>query len=198
MPPLLLCSRPESPPSDGRTARRTLAATLLILGLACRANAQTGGGFDLSWSSVGAGGARSSGGGFSMDGLAAPSLAGHAAGGTFTLDGGWGAVTSTIDVPPVPVAPPTAFALLPPRPNPSSSATAIRFDLPHAADVQLAVFDVRGRQVGTLASGRLSPGHHGLTWSGNGADGTRLPSGIYFLRFDADEFHTTSRLVLIH
>ncbi len=57
--------------------------------------AQTGGGFDLSWSTVDGGGATSSTGGtFGLGGTIGQPDAGRQTGGAFTLDGGfWGATT---------------------------------------------------------------------------------------------------------
>ena len=48
---------------------------------------------------------------------------------------------------------PLAFALYPPRPNPSRSATSIRFDLPRVSEVSIDIFDVQGRKVETLLHG---------------------------------------------
>ena len=58
------------------------------------ASAQSGGGFDLSWNSIDAGGQRSSGGAFSLDGVigqpdAGPPGAGVLTGGPYTLQGGF-------------------------------------------------------------------------------------------------------------
>jgi hypothetical protein len=76
-----------------RAARRSglvLAACLLLL--ASTVLAQSGGGYDLSWSSVdGGGGTFSTGGGYSLGGTAGQPDAGLLTGGIYTLDGGfWG------------------------------------------------------------------------------------------------------------
>ena len=71
--------------------RVPLAACLFLL-LASVTLAQSGGGYDLTWSTVdGGGGASSTGGGYSLGGMAGQPDAGLLTGGTYTLAGGfWG------------------------------------------------------------------------------------------------------------
>jgi hypothetical protein len=69
--------------------RAPLAACLFLL-LASAALAQSGGGYDLSWSTVdGGGGTQSSGGGYSLGGTAGQPDAGLLTGGDYTLAGGF-------------------------------------------------------------------------------------------------------------
>jgi hypothetical protein len=71
------------------TVLLALAVLLLLTGAAL---AQSGGGYDLSWNSVDAGGwTFSSGGGYSLGGTAGQPDAGLMTGGEYTLGGGfWG------------------------------------------------------------------------------------------------------------
>ena len=56
-------------------------------------SAQTGGGYDLTWSSVDGGGGQSSGGGYTLDGIIGQPDAGALSGGEYTLSGGlWGGI----------------------------------------------------------------------------------------------------------
>ncbi len=80
-----------------RILRITLITTLLLL-ITLPVLAQTGGGYDLSWSTADGGGGSSSGGIFSLAGTAGQADAGVMSGGVFTLAGGfWGGgeVTTT-------------------------------------------------------------------------------------------------------
>ena len=90
----------------------------------------------------------------------------------------------------------SAVALDPVR-SPVRGAATIGFALPRAAVVNLAVYDVRGRQIITLWNGPRSAGRHAVTW--NGTDSTARPAanGIYFvhLRTDAGALQTR-KLVL--
>ena len=53
------------------------------------AHAQSGGGYDLTWSTIDGGGGESTGGGFSLTGTAGQSDAGLLSGGGYTLNGGF-------------------------------------------------------------------------------------------------------------
>jgi chitodextrinase len=77
--------------------------------------------------------------------------------------------------------PPTAFVLQN-FPNPFNAATKIDFALPHAAEIQLSVFDLTGREVQELTAGALPAGNYQAVWNGKNREGMALGSGVYFLR----------------
>ncbi len=98
---------------------------LALLILAAGALAQTGGNFDLSWSTVDGGGGASSGGSFSREGTIGQPDAGTLTGGGFTLQGGfWPAADST----PTPTATSTPTATL----TPTATAMPTRTSTPPA------------------------------------------------------------------
>ncbi len=94
-----------------------------------------------------------------------------------------------------PDAPIARTALAPARPNPSRTTTALRFLLPRAGRVRLAILDVAGRRVRTLLDGALSAGSHEAAWDGRGENGGRAPAGLYWARLEADGAVCTQRLV---
>jgi hypothetical protein len=67
-------------------------------------------------------------------------------------------------------------------PNPFSARTTIRFDLPRAAPVRLAVFDVQGRRVRILADRTFTAGPHEVAFDAKG-----LASGWYLARLDTPQ-----------
>ncbi|MBI5472493.1 MAG: T9SS type A sorting domain-containing protein [Ignavibacteriae bacterium] len=75
---------------------------------------------------------------------------------------------------------PEVFAVHPNYPNPFNPSTQIKFDLPAASHVTLAVYDVLGRKVAELVNGQVAEGYHTATW--NASD---VASGVYFARFSA-------------
>ena len=83
-----------------------------------------------------------------------------------------------------------AFRLYPCAPNPVRRVAMIRFDLPRAAHVRLAVYDLQGREVGMIADGVQPAGSTTLKFDASG-----LQSGIYFYRLDAEGFRDTKRMV---
>jgi hypothetical protein len=69
------------------------------------------------------------------------------------------------------------------HPNPARLETSVRMFLPAGEVVSLAVFDVRGRVVRTLAEHQpFEPGLHEIPWRGDDERGNSVPPGIYFLR----------------
>jgi hypothetical protein len=75
----------------------------------------------------------------------------------------------------------------------------VRFTLPQAAEVTLALHDARGRRVRTLASGTFAAGPHDLAMETMGEDGHMLGAGVYFLRLSARAGFApvTSRVVVL-
>jgi len=77
--------------------RIALALALLLVGGATLA--QTGGEYDLSWSTVDGGGSTSTGGDYALSGTAGQCDAGALVGGEYTLLGGfWGRASTTYEV----------------------------------------------------------------------------------------------------
>jgi hypothetical protein len=88
-------------------------------------------------------------------------------------------------------APVTRVALSPARPNPASGATSFVVSLPAAANVDLAMYDLAGRRVATLAHGTLAAGDRTFTWQPG-----RVPSGMYFARLVVNGEVRSSRVTL--
>lgn len=80
-------------------------------------------------------------------------------------------------------------------PNPSRGPAAVSFRLPQAGRASLAVYDVAGRRLARVADRQLGAGRHELTWDGRGADGRRVPAGVYLLRLETDAASATRRVV---
>ena len=93
---------------------------------------------------------------------------------------------------------PQAFILDQNYPNPFNSATVIRFSLPTAADVDLAIFNLAGQRVATLADGVRAAGSYTLRWDGRDDDGRALASGVYLYRLrTGDEQQVETRKLLL-
>jgi flagellar hook assembly protein FlgD len=61
----------------------------------------------------------------------------------------------------------------------------VRFELEQAGEVRVGVYDVAGRPVRRLHSGRLDAGRHALSWDGTDQNGRPVASGIYYSRLEA-------------
>ena len=87
---------------------------------------------------------------------------------------------------------PEIFALQAVYPNPFNPQTTIHFSLPEDCHVELRVFDVKGKQVTTLANVTFEKGTHRLVW-----DASEFSSGIYFLTLRAGGRYASQKCVLI-
>lgn len=85
----------------------------------------------------------------------------------------------------VPGVLPTAMRLHPCRPNPFNPRTMIKYDLPEAGSVRLAVFDLAGRLVRMLVDESRSPGTYEAAWDGRDTEGREVGSGTYLARLEA-------------
>ncbi|MGE5315118.1 MAG: Ig-like domain-containing protein [Acidobacteriota bacterium] len=86
---------------------------------------------------------------------------------------------------------PGAFVLEQNYPNPFNPSTHIRFSIPSAQPVRLAVYDVLGREVARLADEPMQPGTYTMEWNAAG-----LPSGVYFYTLKAGSYSATKKLLL--
>jgi hypothetical protein len=82
--------------------------------------------------------------------------------------------------------PPARDLLAPNVPNPFNPRTTLRFELTAGATVELAVFDVSGRRIATLAAGHRAAGRHEAVWQGRDDAGRSVPSGVYLARLRVD------------
>ncbi|MFC1547230.1 FlgD immunoglobulin-like domain containing protein [Candidatus Neomarinimicrobiota bacterium] len=94
-------------------------------------------------------------------------------------------------------AAPGEFGLTAAYPNPFNPSTTIRYDLPHASEVALIVYDLLGQEVARLVEGGLEPGYHQVQWDGKDARGSNVPSGIYIARLTTPAYTNSLKLVLL-
>ncbi|MCC6349545.1 MAG: T9SS type A sorting domain-containing protein [Candidatus Eisenbacteria bacterium] len=77
------------------------------------------------------------------------------------------------------------LAFAPPSPNPANARTVLRYTLPGAGAVKLAIYDAAGRQVRVLAAGVREAGEHAEAWDLRDEGGRAVRAGLYFARFEA-------------
>lgn len=77
-------------------------------------------------------------------------------------------------------------------PNPFNPTTTISYDLPNRERTSLAVYDLLGRQVVMVSEGVQEPGRHQLTF-----DGSKLVSGVYFVRLQTSHAVRTNKILLL-
>ncbi len=77
----------------------------------------------------------------------------------------------------------------------SQSSVSVRYHLPEAANVKLAIYNVAGSLVRTINQGSQAAGDHFLSWDLRNNKGTVVPRGVYIIRLFAGKqsrsLHTT-------
>jgi hypothetical protein len=82
-------------------------------------------------------------------------------------------------------------------PNPFNPETNIQFSIPKLENVNVAIYDIRGRLIRTLIDHQLySPGSYTLTWDGKDSVGQRVASGVYFTKLQAGRYSQTKKMTL--
>jgi len=92
----------------------------------------------------------------------------------------------------------SALTLYAARPNPARTRIDLAFEIPGEHDaVSLAVYDVRGRIVRSLARGPGSRGPHAVTWDCTDRRGRRVSTGVYFVRLACGAEVRTQKIVVL-
>ncbi len=103
-------------------------------------------------------------------------------------------VTSGVPVDPQPDAL-TRPQVLTVTPNPFRTSARIEFLMPCASDVTLAIYDLQGRCITTIASGETAAGSHSVRWNGLDSMGRTVSSGIYFIHMESGREIQTRKIV---
>jgi hypothetical protein len=96
-----------------------------------------------------------------------------------------------------PVAQAGEAALQANYPNPFRTQTTVEYTVEQSGSVELAVYDLMGRRVATLARGQRPPGAYTVRWDGTGASGQRVAGGVYFYRLEAPSGSLTRTMTVV-
>lgn len=92
---------------------------------------------------------------------------------------------------------PVTFELYQNYPNPFNPITHITYDVAKPGFVRLAIFDLLGRQVGTLIAEEQQQGRYVATWDARDDHGVTVASGIYLYRLQTPSGVLTKKMVLL-
>jgi flagellar hook assembly protein FlgD len=85
-------------------------------------------------------------------------------------------------------------------PNPFNLSTVIAFDIPEelsSVQVDLTIYDVRGKKLRELLNGPGRSGRNEVAWDGRNDRGMLLGSGLYLYRLTVGDQVETRRMVLL-
>lgn len=101
-----------------------------------------------------------------------------------------GGVTAVQDVPRV-------LALSAARPNPSREGVSLALEMPRSQTVELAVYDVQGREVWSRAARTYGAGRWDVGWNGRIANRQQAAPGLYLFRARIGSTSFTRRFMII-
>ncbi len=92
---------------------------------------------------------------------------------------------------------PKEFALGQNYPNPFNPTTSFVVALPQAAHLNVAVYNILGQKVFTLADEARDAGYYTVTWNGNTQQGFAAASGVYFVRMNSGTFTSIRKMLMM-
>jgi len=87
---------------------------------------------------------------------------------------------------------PERYYVLQNYPNPFNPSTIIRFAVPEKSQVKLALYDILGRELEVIFNDELNPGVTEVEFNGS-----NLPSGIYLVKMEANNYQKTIKMTLL-
>ncbi|MCK6605833.1 MAG: T9SS type A sorting domain-containing protein [Ignavibacteriaceae bacterium] len=87
---------------------------------------------------------------------------------------------------------PSDYALQQNYPNPFNPSTSITYSIPESGNVNLAIFDILGKEVAVLVDEKKAPGTYTVKFDASG-----LNSGLYIYRLTSGSFTQARKLVLL-
>ncbi len=92
---------------------------------------------------------------------------------------------------------PVPFLVASSYPNPFNPTVTIRFELPAADRVKIAIYNVTGQRVKQLADRRFAAGVSQVVWDSRTDAGSMASSGVYFYRIEAGKQMKAGKMLLL-
>jgi len=92
---------------------------------------------------------------------------------------------------------PTTYSLSQNYPNPFNASTMIEYGLPAKSELNISIFDIRGRFVKEIHSGPQQAGYHAVQWSGLNEYGVGVASGVYFIVLHTSEYRMAKKALIL-
>jgi len=95
------------------------------------------------------------------------------------------------------LAVPNEFVLYGNYPNPFNPETALAFAIPAPSEVEISIYDIRGKIVKRINHPGSTAGRHSVRWDGRNTDQVAVGSGIYLYRIRTDFGTASGKMTLL-
>ncbi len=92
---------------------------------------------------------------------------------------------------------PETFELFQNYPNPFNPETQIVFKLQKKSEISLRIYNIQGKLVRTLVTGKYNAGSFKVSWNGKSDQGQGVSSGIYIYKLEVESFVQSKRMIFI-
>jgi hypothetical protein len=92
---------------------------------------------------------------------------------------------------------PAKYELMQNYPNPFNPSTVITYSVSKLGNVKIEVYNILGKKVATLVNQNQFAGTHSLVWNSQNDNGSKVTSGVYFIRMQAGSFTQIKKMVLL-
>ena len=82
-------------------------------------------------------------------------------------------------------------------PNPFNPSTKIDIQIVTASNLNVSIFDLKGRLINTLFNNNQKPGFYNFEWLGIDRNGNSVPSGVYFIQVKSGLNINTQKVALM-
>jgi len=92
---------------------------------------------------------------------------------------------------------PNKFNLSQNYPNPFNPSTQVKVTVKEQRNIQVAVYNILGKEIKLLLNEILSAGEYIIQWDGKGNEGNDLLGGVYFIQMIAGGYQKTIKTILL-
>ncbi len=89
------------------------------------------------------------------------------------------------------------YAVMSNYPNPFNPQTTISYELNVGGNMELAVYNMLGQQIVSLANGFVEAGDYNMVWNSVDANGNEVSSGIYLLKLTTENQVVSNKITLL-
>jgi len=82
-------------------------------------------------------------------------------------------------------------------PNPFNNFTKIKIKIKNKEKIKLDIYNIFGQKIKTLYNGYINQGIHTFIWKADSNNGSKVASGIYFIKLQSEKITKTHKILLL-